>query len=430
MKQERYSKSNKLLERSLKSVPLGSQTFSKSLTAFPRGAAPFFASKGKGAYIWDVDDNMYVDYVNGLASINLGYCDPDVTEAVRKQLENGVTFSLATELEVELSEKIIELVPSAEMVRFGKNGSDATSGAIRLARAFTGREVIAVCGYHGWHDWYIGSTTRDLGVPSSVKALTVKFKYNDIGSLTKIFAENPGKIAAVILEPMNTEFPKDGFLEQVKEIAHEHGALLIFDETITGFRYALGGAQEYFKVTPDLTTLGKGIANGYPLSAVVGRRDIMKLMEDIFFSSTFGGETLSLSASLATLKKLQKCKVTDTMAQVGEGLLSKVRGLISKHGIEGFVDISGHPSWTFLNIKPFAGYTTHQLKTLYLQECFKRGLLVLGTHNLTFSHKETEINKLLSVYDEVFPLLKRAVDEKNVQELYEGEELKPLFQTR
>lgn len=243
----RYKKSEEYLARALKTVPLGSQTFSKSKTQLPEGISPFFASKGKGAYLWDVDGNQYIDFANSLAAITLGYNDPDVNQAVMEQIQNGTIYPLSHELEFKVAEKIVEMVPCADMVRFGKNGSDATAGSIRLARAYTHRDHVLVCGYHGWQDWYIGSTTRDLGVPQVVKDLTHKFIYNDINSLESKLNELKGKVAAVILEPVNVFAPENDFLQKVKELTHKHGAVLIFDETITGFRYAHGGAQEFLE---------------------------------------------------------------------------------------------------------------------------------------------------------------------------------------
>ncbi|HUE19460.1 MAG TPA: aminotransferase class III-fold pyridoxal phosphate-dependent enzyme, partial [Stellaceae bacterium] len=276
---ERYKKSEELLQRALRVIPLGSQTFSKSFTQYPLGVSPYFIQRGKGGHVWDVDGNEYVDFVNGLCAVTLGYDDADVTRAVKAQLEDGVIFTLPHPLEMQVAEAIVDMVPCAEMVRFGKNGSDVTAAAVRLARAFTGRDHVAVCGYHGWQDWYIGSTARNRGVPEAVRRLTHGFTYNDLESLKRVLTEHSGDVAAVILEPMNSQAPKDGFLEGVKELAHRHGALLVFDEVITGFRFANGGAQEFFGVTPDLACFGKGVANGYPVSAIAGRADIMKLME-------------------------------------------------------------------------------------------------------------------------------------------------------
>jgi glutamate-1-semialdehyde 2,1-aminomutase len=316
------------------------------------------------------------------------------------------------------------------MVRFGKNGSDATAGAIRLARAHTGRERVAVCGYHGWQDWYIGSTARYNGVPQSTRNITHSFVYNDAATLEKVLYEHLGEFAAVILEPMNAVEPQDGFLNSVAHLARQHGALLIFDETITGFRYANGGAQEYFGVVPDLATFGKGLANGYPVSALAGRRDLMKLMEEIFFSFTFGGEALSLAAAAATLDKLLRENVCARIAMQGKKVIAGVRERIVRHGIADFVAIAGHPSWSFLTIKDMPGASQWELKTLLLQELFSRGILSLGTHNMSLAHSDADISRLLAVYDEVFPLLRAGALDGRMGELLFCKPLEPLFKLR
>lgn len=426
----RYSQSEALLERALKTIPLGSQTFSKSKTQYPFGVSPYFIQRGEGCRVWDVDGNEYIDFINSLAAVTLGYNDPDVMAAVAGQLKDGVIFSLPHPLEMQVAEKIVEMVPCAEMVRFGKNGSDATAGAVRLARASTGRERIAVCGYHGWQDWYIGSTARWRGVPQGVRDLTQTFPYNDLDALERILSAHPNEFAAVILEPMNVVEPSPGYLEGVKRAAHRHGALLVFDETITGFRYANGGAQELFGVVPDLATFGKGLANGYPLSAVAGRADVMKLMEEIFFSFTFGGETLSLAAALATLGKLQTEPVVETMARQGSKLIAGVRERIWKYGANEFLEMAGNPTWSFLLFKDIEPYSQWQLKTLFMQEVLERGILAFGTHNMSYSHGDSEIAKLFSVYDEVFPMLVTAVREQRLDEMLRCKSLEPLFKVR
>ena len=423
-----YKKSEQLLERALKSIPLASQTFSKSLTQYPKGVSPFFIEKGKGSKVWDVDGNEYIDFVNSLAAVTLGYCDKDVDKAVQDQMKNGVTFSLPHILEMEVAEKLIEIIPCAEKVRFAKNGTDATSASIRIARAYTGKEHIAICGYHGWQDWYIGSTTRDLGVPQSVKELTHKFEYNNIESLEKIFQEH--ELACVIMEPMNVEYPQDNFLEKVKELTHKNNALLIFDETITGFRYALGGAQEFFNVIPDLATFGKGMANGYPLSAVVGRNEIMQKVEDIFFSGTFGGETLSLASAKVIIDKYKKYNVVKHFEEVGIDLLMRLNRLIDDNDLNDIFWTSGHPSWSFLHIKEQEKYNTFEIKTFFLQEMLKQGVLTLGAHNLSFSHTKKDIAKLIKVYQEVLPLIKQHVRKGTLIENIKGDILQPLFKVR
>lgn len=427
---DRYQHSEELLERALKTVPLGSQTFSKSKTQYPMGVSPFFIKRGKGSRVWDVDGNEYIDFINSLAAITLGYCDPDVDAAVRAQLEDGVIFSLPHPIEMQVAEQIVKLVPCAEKVRFGKNGSDATAGAIRISRAFTHRDHVAVCGYHGWQDWYIGTTARNRGVPQATRELSHTWAYNDIGSLAKLFQEYPDQIAAVIMEPMNVVEPLPGFLEEVKTLAHKHGALLIFDETVTGFRYAIGGAQQHFGVTPDLATFGKGLANGYPVSAVVGRADVMQLMEEVFFSFTFGGETLSLAAALATMQKLEREPVTDTLYTQGKKIIAGLKTRIEAAGAEDFLSTAGNPTWSFFMMKDAGSYSQWQIKTLFLQEMFARGILTIGSHNMSFSHSDADLAKLFSAYDEVIPMLVEGMRQNKLESMLRCQPLQPLFKVR
>lgn len=426
----RYAHSELLLERALRTIPLGSQTFSKSKTQYPLGVSPFFIQRGRGSRVWDVDGNEYVDFINSLAAITLGYCDADVDAAVRRQLDDGIIFSLPHPLEMQVAEQLVKLVPCAEMVRFGKNGSDATSGAIRLARAFTGRDHVAVCGYHGWQDWYIGSTARNRGVPKATQDLTHTWAYNNIESLAKLFQAYSGQIAAVIMEPMNVVEPLPGFLESVKELAHKHGAILVFDETVTGFRYAIGGAQAHFGVTPDLATFGKGLANGYPVSAVAGRADIMRLMEEVFFSFTFGGEALSLAAALATMKKLEREPVTETLYRQGRKVLERLAAIVNEAGASDFLSVAGNPTWSFLLIKDTENYSQWQIKTLFLQEMFARGILTIGSHNMSYSHSDADLDKLFAAYGEVIPMLVDAVRNRKLEAMLRCEPLQPLFKVR
>ena len=426
----RYAKSEEHLARAQITIPLGSQTFSKSRTQYPVGISPLYLKKAKGAEVWDVDGNKYIDLVSSLAAITMGYGDSRIDKAVRKQLGLGTILSLPGKLEAEVSELIVELVPSAEMVRFGKNGSDATSAAIRLARAFTKRDHIIVCGYHGWQDWYIGTTTRDKGVPNAVSSLTHKFEYNNIESLASVFATYNNRVAAVIMEPMNSTYPNPGFLEEVLRLTHQAGALLIFDETITGFRFAKGGAQELFGVTPDLSTFGKGLANGFPLSAVVGRRDVMLEMEEVFFSGTFGGELLSLAAAKEVLQRHLSEDICGRLKDTGQKLSSRTEECISKNGLEEILKISGHPTWRFLNWNATREYSVDQIKTYFMQEVFKRNLLVLSTHNVSLAHKPKIVSKISDVYQEVFYELSQALTKKNLEEELRVDPLKPLFKIR
>jgi glutamate-1-semialdehyde 2,1-aminomutase len=426
-----FDNSQLYLARAEKVIPLGSQTFSKSRTQYPYGVSPYFITRAKGARVWDLDGNEYIDFISSLCAVTLGYQDPDVTAAVRKQLdESGVIFSLPHPLEAEVAETICTMVPCAEMVRFGKNGSDATSGAIRLARAYTSRDRIAVCGYHGWQDWYIGSTARHRGVPQAVRDLTHAFPYNDLVALGTLLDSYPGEFAAVILEPMNVTEPAPGYLQGVKDLAHRHGALLVFDETITGFRYANGGAQQYFGVTPDLATFGKGIANGYPLSAVAGRREVMKLMEEIFFSFTMGGEALSLAAAKATLAKLQREPVVERVAATGRRVMAGLTETIARHSLGQRFSVSGHPSWSFLNIAEGPDATPFEIKTLLMQELFQRGILGYGTHNVSYAHSSEDVEVLLRAYDEVMSIVAQCQKKGDVRAALRCDPLQPLFKVR
>ncbi len=423
-----YEKSEALLKRAEKVIPGGSQTFSKGYLNWSRGGGPLFLSHGKGSHVWDVDGNGYVDFVNGLAPIILGYCDPDVDGAVESQMKRGVLMSLSTELEVELAELLQEVIPCAEMARFAKNGSDVTAGAIRLARAFTGREHVAVCGYHGWQDWFIACTNWSLGIPESVKSLTHSFEYNNSSTLKKLLEARPGDFAAVILEPIHSTDPVPGFLETVRELTHDHGALLIFDEVISGFRHHLGGSQSLFGVLPDLAAFGKAMANGYPIAALVGRQDIMRKLEQVFFSFTNGGETLSLAAALATIRKMQAEPVLDHIDKQGQKLIEGVRKAIQDNNLEGSFDIVGRPCLSRIqyrntpdNIDPWA------LRTLLRQEVLACGVLTTGTHHLSFSHSDEDVLQAVSAYSHVFRVVNEAFAEGDVEKRLRGDKVQEIL---
>lgn len=422
-----YNESMNWLERAERTIPLGSQTFSKSRMSFPLGAAPLFVEKGQGSQIFDIDGNQYTDFINGLLCISLGYQDKDIDNAIIKQLSSGISFSLPHTLEAEVAELLVELIPCAEMVRFGKNGTDVTSAAIRLARAYTGKEEIAVCGYHGWQDWYIGSTSRNLGVPESTQALTHSFSYNKIETLEAIFEQANGKLAAVILEPVNISPPENSFLQNVQALCRKHNAILIFDEMITGFRYHLGGAQAYFGITPDLATFGKGMANGSPLSAIVGKKEVMTLMNDIFFSGTFGGEALSLAAAKASLIKMKEINFADEIWKKGQYLIDGFNKLKNKGDM---FEIKGLAPWTFLQINPGVNTPVLAIKSWLIQELCKKNILFIGSHNLSHAHSYEEIDHLLSSYDELFFLAQKLDQEQQIEVNLDGQQIENVFKLR
>lgn len=423
-------KSFEYLARAEKIIPAGTQTFSKGPTQYVQGVAPVYLQSGQGSHVLDVDGNDYIDYVMGLGPITLGYCYPRVDEAIRRQLEEGITFSLMHPLEVELSELLVDLIPCAEMVRFGKNGSDATAGAVRVARAYTGREKIACGGYHGWQDWYIGTTTRDKGVPRSTKELTIPFEYNNIESLWRIFAENKDEIAAVIMEPIIIAEPEDNFLQEVKELTHKNGAILIFDEIVTGFRIALGGAQEYYGVTPDLATFGKGMANGMPISALVGRGEIMKEFNEAFYSFTFGGEALSLAAAMATIEEMKEKDVIGHLWKQGEKLTNGYNELAQAFGLIDYTKCIGLPDHSAFYFVDTEGKESLEMKSLFQQELLKRGILTIGVHVICFSHSDKDVAQTLEAYGDAMRVLRQAVDEGDIEKYLEGRKVQPVIRKR
>lgn len=425
-----YGASQALLRRAVQTIPLGTQTFSKAHTAFPQGHAPLFLTHGLGGRVWDVDGNEYVDLISGLLPVLLGYCDADIDEAVQRQLMRGVSFSLATELEMELAERLVEIIPCAEMVRFGKNGTDATSAAIRLARAFTGRDHIAVCGYHGWQDWYIGSTSRRLGVPAAVQELTHIFPYNDIAALDALLASRPNGFAAVILEPMTAIEPLPDFLAEVREVSHRHGALLVFDEIISGFRFALGGAQELFGVTPDLCSLGKAMGNGLPISAVAGRADVMAKMEDVFISGTFGGEALSLAASIAVIDKLRCEPVIDKLWDYGRRLADAVRSEIATRDLGNAITVKGLPPWSLLSFQDQPGARAAAIKTMLQKTMLENGVLIGASHNVSYAHNDKDMSVVLGAYGQALDAVAEALAGGQLEAELGCPVIEPVFKVR
>ncbi len=419
--------SRELARRAAKVIPGGTQTLSKGATQFVQGVAPGFLLRGEGSHVWDVDGNEYIDFPMALGPVILGHAYPAVDEAVRRQMMQGVSFSLPHPLEIEVAERLTNMVPCAEMVRFGKNGSDATAGAVRLARAYTGRDLIACCGYHGWQDWYIGATTFNGGVPKAVRQLTTTFEYNNIDTLKRLIDRNRRKVAAVILEPIGVVKPKGEFLQQVRDLCSHEGCLLIFDEVITGFRLARGGAQEYFGVVPDLACFGKAMANGYPLSAVVGPREIMKHFEQTFFSFTFGGEALSLAASLATMKEIAEKEVIAHNWEQGGKINDGLNLLAREFGMESFVRCAGLPPRTVVSFFDESGRESLLIKSLFQQECLKRGVLFSGGHNICFSHSDEDVEHTLRVYRAALEITADAIRRTQVEEALEGHPVQPVF---
>ncbi len=405
-----YSRSQDLLVRSTKTIPLGSQTFSKSHLWYPVGAAPLYVSHGDGARIFDIDGNDYIDLVGALLPVVLGYRDADIDEAVRRQLNSGMSFSLATKLECELAEKLCSLIPCAEMVQFGKSGTDVTSAAIRLARAYTGRDHVLVGGYHGWADWS-ASTLEDKrrGIPDTVAHLSHKIEYGNLRDLEhwEHYLHLEG-IAAVIVEPTHDL----EYLRALKVWCIKNSVILIFDEIQTGFRYSLGGAQQYFGVTPDLACFGKSMANGMPISALVGRRKYMLAMDGksgVFFSGTFFGDTLSIAAALATIKKMEKEHVITHLHDVG----NKIRSDIS-HRSGASLEFSGMNPLVKIKFKDA------DIQGLFTQEMAQQGVLCLNANCVSYAIKEPEIQRILKAYKHTLDLIDDAQAHGHIKKYLKG----------
>jgi glutamate-1-semialdehyde aminotransferase len=419
------ARSEALWERAQRVIPLGTQTLSKSPTQFVDGVSPKFLVRGAGCRVWDADGNEYVDWPMALGPILLGYDEPAITAAVVAQVREGTTFTLMHPLEVEVAELIVAMVPCAEQVRFAKNGGDATNGAIRAARALTGREHVVATGYHGYHDWYIASTERNDGIPAHDRALIQSAPFGDLDALGAALSARPGQVAAVIVEvPANA--PPEGYLQAAIDLAHRHGALFVLDEIITGFRYARGGVQELYGIVPDLCCLGKGLANGYPLAAVAGSAEAMAAFERVFFSMTFSGETVALAAARATLRMLIEEPVIETIWATGAALRDGVAELA--RGTSFDVRLAGTPPRSELTFARGAGEEpSNELRGLFLQECHKRGALFGAPIFPSYRHGERDVRQTLTAVEAAFERMERAHAGGDYAAHLEGLAPQPVF---
>lgn len=396
-----------LLERARRLTPHASQTLSKSYAAHPwaSGHFPLFVERAEGAWLVDVDGRRFLDYPMALGPVLLGHNHPKVVEAVQSQLRKGPLFSLPSPIEIEAAQRVVESVPSAEMVKFLKTGSEACSAAVRLARAVTGRSVVAVGGFHGWHDFYAATTKRNAGVPEETASLTVPFRFNDPASLEEALGSNEGRVAAVMLEPACAEAPAPGFLEAVREMATAHGALLVFDEVITGLRWARGGAQERYGVLPDLTVLGKALGNGMPIAALAGPAELMSRFEDLFVSGTYGGECLSLAAVVAVIETLEREPVVDYVWSQGERLRKAFRASVERYGLTDRVTVTGEPPRVVMSFSD-----GDLAKSIVAQELAKREVLFNGSFFVSYAHTDGDIDLTIEAVDESLAVLSEALE--------------------
>lgn len=422
-------RSFELYERGLHLMPGASQTNSKRPTSFALGAFPMFIEKGRGARVWDADGNEYIDYILGLGPITLGYGYEPVDAAAHAQIDKGVVFGLMSTVEVEAAEAVVSMIPSADQVRFFKTGAETTAAAVRVARAYTGRDIVLHHGYHGWLD-SVNATQEQPGMPQCFRDVLLPFGWNDPEGLRRLLEEHKGKVAALLMNPVDYFKVEDGaFLRQLRALCDEYGVLLLFDEIVTGYRMANGGAQEYFDVTPDLGCFAKGIANGYPVGALCGRREVMAAMEDAVISSTYGGEAVSLAALVASHQVYREHDVPAFLARQGNRLMDGFNAAMKKHAVRG--RCFGYAPMSAIAFDYDDEDTNRHCMTYWLQESAKRGVLLRrgGLNCITFSHTDEIIDATIAVADEVLHGMAKAVAAGNLAGLLETKaDLKGLYE--
>jgi len=428
------SQSKALQRKSHALIPGGAHTYAKGDDQFPE-LAPGFIARGKGAHVWDVDGNEFIEYALGCRAVVLGHAYAQVVEAASREMQLGTNFSRPSPLEVDCAEELLSVLPGADMVKFAKNGSDVTSAAVRLARAYTGRELVAVCANHPFFsvdDWYIGSTPMNAGIPKAIQSLTVKFEYNDVGSLQQLLQQHSGRIACVILEAEKDVPPTAGYLQEVRRLCSEQGVLFILDEMITGFRWHLGGAQAYYDVVPDLSTFGKGIGNGFSVSALAGKREIMRLggldheRERVFLLSyTHGAETHALAAAREVIRVYKAEPVIQSLWENGSRLQQGIQKTVAELKLGDHFVLLGKPCNLVFSTLDGEKKPSQPFRTLFLQETIRRGILALS-FVISYSHSVADITRTIDAVSEALLVYRKALDE-GIDKYLVGRPVKPVF---
>ena len=414
----RFEKSGRLQRRAHELVPGGSHTYAKGDDQYPI-LAPGFIERGSGCHVWDVDDNRYIEYGMGNRAVGLGHAYPKVVQAAEKALRDGCNFTRPARIELNCAETFLDLIEGAEMVKFCKDGSDATSGAVRLARAYTGRDLVACCGDHPFFstdDWFIGTTAMNAGIPAATRQLTLTFRYNDIASVRNLFAAHPGKIAALILEPARADEPRDGFLHEVRRLCHENGALFILDEMITGFRWNARGAQSEYGIEPDLSCFGKALANGFSVSALAGKREYMRLggldhldkPRVFLLSTTHGAETHALDAAIATMRTYRDEPVIEQIYAQGQKLRDGIEEAARRNGVSDHFKVVGRPCCLAYATLDAGGQPSQAFRSLFLQETIKRGIL-MPSLVVSYMHDDAAVAETIDAVDEALAVYARAL---------------------
>jgi glutamate-1-semialdehyde 2,1-aminomutase len=428
-----FSKSRVLQPRAHALIPGGAHTYAKGDDQYPE-QAPSLIARGKGCHVWDVDGNEFIEYGMGLRAVSLGHAFEPLVQAVYKQMQLGANFTRPAKIEVDAAEAFLEIIDGAEMVKFAKNGSDVTTAAVKLARAYTGRDLIAICGdqpFFSTDDWFIGTIEMNSGIPESVTKLTLKFRYNDLASLRELFDQHPEKIACVVMEAEAATPPVPGYLKQVKELCEQRGAVLIFDEMITGFRWHLGGAQKFHGVVPHLSTFGKAMGNGFAISALAGERKIMRLggldhdQPRVFLlSTTHGAETHALAAAIETIRIYHEHRVVEFLWKQGERLQALVQQSIGENRLEGFFEVFGRPCNLVFGTRDQNRERSQPFRTLFMQELIRRGVIA-PSFVVSFSHSDVDIERTGEAVHEALIIYRKALDE-GVDKYLEGRPVKPV----
>jgi glutamate-1-semialdehyde 2,1-aminomutase len=429
-----FERGRKLSRRAHELIPGGAHTYAKGDDQYPE-KSPAFIVRGEGCHVWDMDGNEFIEYGMGLRAVTLGHAFPRVIEAVSRQLRHGTNFVRPAPIEVECAERFLDLVPTAEMVKFGKHGSDALDGAVRLARAHTRRDFIAICGDHPFFstaDWFIGTTPMAGGVPEFVRSRTLKFGYNDLASVRRLFDDYPQQIACVLLEPARLEEPLDGFLAELKDLCARSGALLVFDEMVTGFRWHRSGAQHVYGVTPDLSAFGKGIANGFALSALAGRREIMELggydhdRERVFLmSTTNGAETHAMTAAIASMSIYLDEDVVGHLYRQGTRLRMGVEAAAKSAGLSAQIECQGRDCALLFATRDQNGQLSQEFRTLFLQEMIRRGVLA-PSFMVSYSHTDADIDYTIDAVAKSLVVYRNALED-GIEKFLIGRAVKPVF---
>ncbi len=431
-------RSIELTKRAEAIIPGVSQLISRRPRRAASGVSPAFAERAKGCRIWDVDGNEYVDWTSGVGPIILGYADDVVDEAVKEQISKGSLYSILHESEIELAEELIKIVPSAEMVRFAKGGGEACTVAVRIARGVTRRDRVLFSGYHGWHDWYLAANLspssldnhlfpgiEPIGVPRALEGTSIPFEYDNLNMLEDLLKANDGEVACIIMEPMRSEIPSEGYLQGVRDLATRHGVVLIFDEVSSGFRIALGGVQEYTGVTPDMSVFAKAISNGYPMAAVVGSREFMAPAEQMFISSAYWDDVVGVAAALATLKELQRRDAVAHIARIGEQFTARINAAAAEAGLDAEAyGIAAHPGIRF-NLEDSAKQKLVQ--TLFVQENAKQGVILSAGSFFNCSHDDEALELTGNAVRESFSVIRQGLESDGLEDLLESPIQQDLF---